>query len=326
MKAGRSRRSSSTTRQFTSSSRRRSSRCSRPRCALRTFTRRSSARSTPREAVRARPGARSRSRRRRCRRACRRTSCRRATRRSASSRRSAPRPRWRRPRRSSRRRRQQHALEHKVKQIELDKAKRAIEAAEKAIDELVLKAPRDGIIVDRRAPVGWAQVPGRRHRAAGLDDRDVARLELGRWRCVPSCRDVDDGRARGRHDRHVHARRVSRRAAAVHGEGSDAGRDRTKGSSRCGAASRSCLTLDKVDRGQDAARACRVKVELQPRRRCRRSSCRAARSCSTSDSSTRVRLADGELRDVELGACDAQGCVVDEGRQRRRGGAIGGAP
>ena len=40
-----------------------------------------------------------------------------------------------------------NALERQVKQIELDKAKSTIEDAEKAIAELVLKAPRDGIIV-----------------------------------------------------------------------------------------------------------------------------------------------------------------------------------
>ena len=35
---------------------------------------------------------------------------------------------------------------------------------------------------------------------------------------------------------------------------------------------------------------------------------------------------DGELRDVELGACDAQGCAVDEGLADGDGVQIGGAP
>jgi multidrug efflux pump subunit AcrA (membrane-fusion protein) len=43
--------------------------------------------------------------------------------------------------------RQASALEARVKQIELDKAKRAIEAAERNIDELVLTAPRDGVML-----------------------------------------------------------------------------------------------------------------------------------------------------------------------------------
>ena len=34
-----------------------------------------------------------------------------------------------------------------------------------------------------------------------------------------------------------------------------------------------------------------------------------------------VRMASGELREVTLGACDAQACAVDERRARRRGGA-----
>src|SRR5512141_1700761 len=42
---------------------------------------------------------------------------------------------------------QEAKLDIQVKQIELDKAKRAIEAAEKTIGELVLKAPRDGLVV-----------------------------------------------------------------------------------------------------------------------------------------------------------------------------------
>jgi len=47
---------------------------------------------------------------------------------------------------------QQQALEMKVKQIELDKAQRAIDAAEKTISELVLTAPRDGVVVIENHP------------------------------------------------------------------------------------------------------------------------------------------------------------------------------
>jgi multidrug efflux pump subunit AcrA (membrane-fusion protein) len=59
------------------------------------------------------------------------------------------------------------ALEAKVKQIELDKAKRAVDSAEKAIAELVLKAPRDGVISigthpweGRRFQIGDTVQPG----------------------------------------------------------------------------------------------------------------------------------------------------------------------
>lgn len=42
---------------------------------------------------------------------------------------------------------QEAKLDLEVKQIELDKAKRAIETAEKTINDLVLKAPKDGVVV-----------------------------------------------------------------------------------------------------------------------------------------------------------------------------------
>jgi multidrug efflux pump subunit AcrA (membrane-fusion protein) len=42
---------------------------------------------------------------------------------------------------------QEAKLDLEVKQIELDKAKRAIETAEKTISDLVLKAPKDGVVV-----------------------------------------------------------------------------------------------------------------------------------------------------------------------------------
>jgi len=63
--------------------------------------------------------------------------------------------------------RQAAALEGKVKQIEVDKAKRAVQTAEKAIGELVLKAPRDGAISvgthpweGRRFQIGDSVQPG----------------------------------------------------------------------------------------------------------------------------------------------------------------------
>src|SRR5262249_4154456 len=46
-------------------------------------------------------------------------------------------------------------LDLKVKQIELDKVTRAIESAEKTVDELVLKAPKDGVVVVADHPWIW---------------------------------------------------------------------------------------------------------------------------------------------------------------------------
>src|SRR5262249_46987021 len=85
------------------------------------------------------------------------------------------------------------ALELRVKQIELDKARRAIAAAEKTIGELVLTAPRDGVIVieehpwlGRRIRVGDTVIPGMT--IASLPELSQGmgvRAELS---------DVDDGR------------------------------------------------------------------------------------------------------------------------------------
>ncbi|HEX7842201.1 MAG TPA: hypothetical protein VF469_32235, partial [Kofleriaceae bacterium] len=89
--------------------------------------------------------------------------------------------------------RDETALELKIKQIELDKARRAVAAAEKTITDLVLTAPRDGMLVIEDHP--WL---GRKIRAgdtvqpgmtiASLPDLSQpmeVRAELS---------DVDDGR------------------------------------------------------------------------------------------------------------------------------------
>lgn len=85
------------------------------------------------------------------------------------------------------------SLEEKVKQIELDKAKRSIEDAEQSIDQLVVKTPRDGVVSigehpwqDRRYQVGDTVQPG--WAVATLPDFSQPmeiRAELS---------DVDDGR------------------------------------------------------------------------------------------------------------------------------------
>src|SRR5262245_59903126 len=86
-----------------------------------------------------------------------------------------------------------NALEKQVKQIELDKAKLTIEDAQKAIKELVLSAPRDGIIVvdehpwmRRKFQIGDTVQPG--WTIVSLPDLNSGmevRAELS---------DVDDGR------------------------------------------------------------------------------------------------------------------------------------
>ena len=89
--------------------------------------------------------------------------------------------------------RDETALELKIKQIELDKARRAVLAAEKTIADLMLTAPRDGFVViedhpwlGRKIRAGDTVVPGMA--VASLPDLNQAmevRAELS---------DVDDGR------------------------------------------------------------------------------------------------------------------------------------
>lgn len=44
------------------------------------------------------------------------------------------------------------------------------------------------------------------------------------------------------------------------------------------------------------------------------------------DHRTRVRMASGELRDVALGLCDAQGCAAESGVTAGEVVLVGGAP
>jgi multidrug efflux pump subunit AcrA (membrane-fusion protein) len=90
--------------------------------------------------------------------------------------------------------RKQAALELRIKQIDHDKAKRAIEAAEKTITDLVLHAPRDGLIViedhpwglGRKIRVGDTVHPGATVASVpDLSQPMVVHAELS---------DVDDGR------------------------------------------------------------------------------------------------------------------------------------
>jgi HlyD family secretion protein len=84
------------------------------------------------------------------------------------------------------------ALDVQVKQIALDKSRREIQTAEQAIDKLVLRAPRDGVVVignhpreGRKLEVGdtiWVGLP-------------VVRLpDLTTMRVKAALSDVDDGR------------------------------------------------------------------------------------------------------------------------------------
>jgi multidrug efflux pump subunit AcrA (membrane-fusion protein) len=215
-----------------------------------------------------------------------------------------------------------NALERQVKQIELDKAKATIDDAEKAIDELVLEAPRDGIIVigehpweGRKFQIGDLSMPG--WTVVSLPDLSSGlevRAELS---------DVDDGRVSiGMQGTCTLDAYPADALPCVVKDLMPVASGKSNESLRRGFAL--VLSLDKLDR-ERMRPGMSVKVELRrpplanvlvvPRGAVR-----------FEDDKARVRLASGELRDVELGPCDAQGCAVTMGLAEGQAVSIGGAP
>jgi multidrug efflux pump subunit AcrA (membrane-fusion protein) len=199
-------------------------------------------------------------------------------------------------------------LEKQVKQIELDKAKNTIADAEKAISELLLKAPRDGIIVvgdhpwmGRKFQIGDTVQPG--WTIVSLPDLSSGmevRAELS---------DVDDGRVTigmqgtctlDAYPADAMPCTVKALMPVASGKG---GQSLRRGFALV-------MSLAKVDAKMRPGMA--VKIELRrpplanvvvvPRG-----------AVQFGKDKPRVKLASGELRDVELGPCDAQGCVVTKG-------------
>ncbi len=201
------------------------------------------------------------------------------------------------------------SLERKVKQIELDKARSTIEDAEKAIGDLTLTAPRDGTVVigehpwmGRKFQISDSVQPG--WTIISLPDRGSGmevRAELS---------DVDDGR-------------VSIGMAgtctldAYPGEplpcvvktlmpvaSSKGGQSLRRGFALV-------ASLDKVDI-ERMRPGMSVKIEL--RRAPLSGGLVVPRGAVRfSGAKVQVKLASGQLRDVELGPCDAQGCAVTKG-------------
>ncbi|HEY5920784.1 MAG TPA: hypothetical protein VIV11_03900 [Kofleriaceae bacterium] len=213
------------------------------------------------------------------------------------------------------------SLDRQVKQIELDKARIKIEDAEKAISELVLPAPRDGVIVvgdhpwmGRKFQIGDSVQPG--WTIVALPDYGSGmevRAELS---------DVDDGRVSvgmagtctlDAYPNDPSPCGVKSMMPVASGKGVQ--------SLRRGFAL--VLALDKVDH-ERMRPGMSVKVELK--RPPLAGAISVPRGAVTWDKAnkTRVRLRSGELRDVELGPCDAQRCAVTKGIAEGDAVAIGG--
>ena len=213
------------------------------------------------------------------------------------------------------------SLERQVKQIELDKAKTKIADAEKAISELVLAAPRDGVIVvgehpwmGRKFQIGDSVQPG--WTIVSLPDYGSGmevRAELS---------DVDDGRVSVGMagtctlDAYPESPRTCT-VKTIMPVASAKGRESLRRSFAL------VLELDQVDK-ERMRPGMSVKVELK--RPPLTGAILVPRGAVVfgTEGKPRVRLAGGELRDVELGACDAQSCAVNKGIADGEAIAIGG--
>lgn len=218
------------------------------------------------------------------------------------------------------------ALELKIKQIELDKTRRAIEMAEKTITELVLVTPRDGLFVvddhpwlGRKIHVGDTVQPGMT--VASLPDMTQpmeVHAELS---------DVDDGRvAVGMAGTCTLDAYPGDPIACTVKDLTPVAR--SKGESSLRRAFAVVLGLGKTD----AARmrpGMSVKVELHPKTLpdvlvVPRGA--VVLPAPGDPRPPRIRLVTGELREVTLGACDAQACTVASGAAAGEAVLAGGSP
>lgn len=212
---------------------------------------------------------------------------------------------------SLRARRTAIAAERENLLLNIAKTQRAIAIAETAIDALVLRAPKDGIVVikdhqweGRKLQSGdpvWVGFP-------------IALLpDLGSIRVNAALADVDDGKIApgmpvtvtldGYPDLQLTGRIASISAVAQE--------------SRRASLRRHFEVLVALDRLDPSRMRPGLSARVVVRRDARPAQLLAPRAAIDFSSATpRVRLAGGEMKDVKLGACNAQECVVsgiDEG-------------
>jgi multidrug resistance efflux pump len=204
--------------------------------------------------------------------------------------------------------RQATALELQVKRIDLDKAKRAVDVAERTIGDLVIKAPRDGILSvgnhpweGRRFQVGDLVQPG--FTIANLPDLAKpmeVRAELS---------DVDDGRvAVGMKGTCTLDAYPAEPQACLVEEVSPVARNKTRESLRRAFMVRLSLAHTDPQRMRPGISA-RVDLAGPPAE----GALVVPRGAVVLGDPVRVRLEDGRLAEVTLGACDAQRCAIERG-------------
>jgi multidrug resistance efflux pump len=199
--------------------------------------------------------------------------------------------------------RQESAADLGLQRIELEKARREIRQAEKAIETLSLRAPRDGIVVAADMP--WE---GRKLQAGDsvFTGMTVAVLpDLASLVVDADLSDVDDGRiAPGMEAActlDAYPSETFRcRVAGI----APVARERSYGSLRRYFPVR--VTLDRLDRRMRPGMSVRVEV-LAPEVR----GLIVPREALDLSSSPRVLLADGGAVPVRLGPCTAAECIVE---------------
>ena len=200
------------------------------------------------------------------------------------------------------------ALELQVKRIELDKARRAIEVAERSIEELVLKAPRDGIV-----SIGTHPWEGRRFQAGDLVQPGFRIATLPDYGKPMEVRaelsDVDDGRvAVGMKGTCTLDAYPGEPQACTVEEVSPVARNKKRESLRRAFMVRLSLARSDPERMRPGMS---VVVDLAgppaP------GALVVPRGAVLLGDAPRVRLEDGSSRAVTLGACDAQRCAIERG-------------
>lgn len=202
--------------------------------------------------------------------------------------------------------RQESAADVELQRIELERSRREIREAEKAIEILSLRAPRDGIVLagehpweGRKVQEGDSLWPGLT--VATLPDMTSLRVEA-------ELSDVDDGRiAPGMEATCTLDAYLSERFRCRVAEIAAVARERSSGSLRRYFPVR--ITLDRLDRRMRPGMSVRVEVLgpevrglLVPRE-----------ALDLSSGQPRALLADGTAVPVRLGPCTAAECVVEGG-------------
>lgn len=200
------------------------------------------------------------------------------------------------------------AAERRNNELRIEKAQRDISTAERAIDELVLRAPRDGIIVIRDIP--WE---GRKMQTgdtvfvgmalAMLPDLDTLRVKAG-------LADVDDGKIATGMPVTITLdafpqMQYTGKITSISAVAQESRRQSLRRQFEVQ------IALDKLD-------SVRMRPGLSARVIVRRGSdtqsLLAPRAAiDFSGGKPHARLAGGETKEVKLGACNAQDCVVVEG-------------